>query len=556
MTQELTTIEQIYDQIGGLSWFHLIIILLTEFSKLMLGWSMMIMSYAGFINDFECIIPTNGTLYNGQDQAPNSTALNVCSVSGTACEDFRFLGSKRTVISEWHLVCDLRWMKAAIISVQMGGVLVGNTLGGLSGDFFGRRNTLYVAMVLHTFISLIGAYSASWQMFAVTRFFAGLLIGVMLMMDITLLAELLPMRWRHLGPVIPAWPLGVMVFAGVAAVLEDWAQLHIACAVLSALFCLGYFYVPESPRWLATQGRLGESHAVLEKIASMNNRSLPESAMDVIQHIANEEKTRYKGKKYTYKDLFINRATTKLTVIFSLEWMVMSIIFYGLNFGVSSFVGNLYLNIFLMNVIQLPASLATFAVIDRFGRRLSSIIFMVLATVASFGCVAAYLAAPESVRGEVTSALCLTALLLVSASWCTATVWVTDSYPTVIRSLGFGFASMSARAGAILAPFIINLDQFPLFTYILMGVMSLVCVVAISFLTETSDKVMAETVFNVQADSIHSNTAPALNSNSLGENQDVKLMSEENIRKSPADPPINRNSNGIDKDNVPPVAFV
>ena len=64
--------------------------------------------------------------------------------------------------------------------------------------------------------------------------------GIILMMAVTLLAELLPMRWRHLGPVIPSWPLGVMCFAGVAALLENWAYLHIVCAVLSGLFVLGF----------------------------------------------------------------------------------------------------------------------------------------------------------------------------------------------------------------------------------------------------------------------------------------------------------------------------
>ena len=45
--------------------------------------------------------------------------------------------------------------------------------------------------------------------------------------------------------------------------------------------------------------------------------------------------------------------------------IIMSIIFYGLNFGVSSFVGNLYINIFIMNAIQIPAALVNFGVIDR-----------------------------------------------------------------------------------------------------------------------------------------------------------------------------------------------
>ena len=52
--------------------------------------------------------------------------------------------------------------------------------------------------------------------------------------------EFLPTRWRHVVPLIPCWPLGMMAFAGTAWCLEDWSQLHIATALLGATLILGY----------------------------------------------------------------------------------------------------------------------------------------------------------------------------------------------------------------------------------------------------------------------------------------------------------------------------
>ena len=78
---------------------------------------------------------------------------------------------------QWNLVCDLRWMKATITSVQFGGVLTGAILGGQSGDYFGRKKTIYGAYLLHAVLNVIAAFSTSWQMFAVMRFLIGIMIG-------------------------------------------------------------------------------------------------------------------------------------------------------------------------------------------------------------------------------------------------------------------------------------------------------------------------------------------------------------------------------------------
>ena len=80
-------------------------------------------------------------------------------------------------ILKWSLVCDLRWMKATITSIQFGGVLAGAVIGGQSGDYFGRKRILYGAYLLHAILNVIAAFSTSWQMFAVMRFLIGTMIG-------------------------------------------------------------------------------------------------------------------------------------------------------------------------------------------------------------------------------------------------------------------------------------------------------------------------------------------------------------------------------------------
>ena len=95
--------------------------------------------------------------------------------------------------SQWNLLCDMRWMKASITSIQFGGVLTGSIIGGQSGDYFGRKNTLYGSYLLHTVLNVISAYSVSWQMFTVMRFLIGVMIGK--------LALSCPRGWKYNWPI-------------------------------------------------------------------------------------------------------------------------------------------------------------------------------------------------------------------------------------------------------------------------------------------------------------------------------------------------------------------
>ncbi|GFR95980.1 hypothetical protein ElyMa_002708600 [Elysia marginata] len=116
--KKLTTIEDIYDEIGGFGKFQVIAIILVTSMVLLFGYSMLLMSYAGYISDFECITQSDPyhrpgtTLYTNRSNQLGTRdgvgevdpLLNVCSVNGTQCQDFKFLGSKRTVISEVNCV--------------------------------------------------------------------------------------------------------------------------------------------------------------------------------------------------------------------------------------------------------------------------------------------------------------------------------------------------------------------------------------------------------------------------------------------------------------------
>ncbi len=57
-------------------------------------------------------------------------------------------------------------------------------------------------------------------------------------------------------------------------------------------------------------------------------------------------------------------------------------------------------------------------------------------------------------KGSVCTALALIGKSAVGMAFCAIYVYTAELYPTAIRVVGVGLSSMSARLGAIIAPFI------------------------------------------------------------------------------------------------------
>ncbi|RUS90156.1 hypothetical protein EGW08_002035 [Elysia chlorotica] len=338
------TLEQVYEDVGGLGWFQVRIIGVIAMIKALVGWSMMVMSFAGLVPDYGCLTrsasPQAGDGWPELDDVNSSTvpsypytsmagghviwandSINVCEFNSTVCPEYTFDGSANSVVTEWNLVCSRKWIKPTITSVQMAGVLVGAVLAGHLGDMYGRKRTNFGFFFIHMLLNAVAGFSSSWQMFMVLRFFIGFCIGGLLVVLVPYMMEFLSTRWRPLVSSIPMWPLGVVLFAITAWFFEEWTYLHFTNAVLSAPVLLCYFVVPESPRWLAVQGRLKEANLVLEMMATANGRVLPPYTTAAVEEISIEaQKSEKAGKKYSYWDILNSTAIAKISLIFGFQW--------------------------------------------------------------------------------------------------------------------------------------------------------------------------------------------------------------------------------------------
>ena len=165
------------------------------------------------------------------------------------------------------------------------GCLVGALLSGSWSDCYGRKKMLIAASFLFV-VSAVGTGIADrFTWFIIYRIIGGLGIGIASNVSPVYIAEVSPASVRGkfvalnqltivLGILMAQlvnWQIGEYYTAGSDILSDDgiqwaWRWMFWAELVPAGLFFILSFVIPESPRWLAAQGRTDESGRILTRI--------------------------------------------------------------------------------------------------------------------------------------------------------------------------------------------------------------------------------------------------------------------------------------------------
>ncbi len=101
-----------------------------------------------------------------------------------------------------------------LLSVQMGGLLVGGLLWGILGDKKGRISVLFGSILIYSLANIANGFVTTVEQYALLRFIAGVGLAGELGVGITLVAEILPKEIRGYGTSLVA---GVGMLGAVLA---------------------------------------------------------------------------------------------------------------------------------------------------------------------------------------------------------------------------------------------------------------------------------------------------------------------------------------------------
>lgn len=59
--------------------------------------------------------------------------------------------------------------------------------------------------------------------------------------------------------------------------MRNWYTLSLATSVPFVLLFSYYWIIPESPRWLLSKNRIDEAEAIVQSMARINGRAIPQN---------------------------------------------------------------------------------------------------------------------------------------------------------------------------------------------------------------------------------------------------------------------------------------
>ncbi|NXF97338.1 S22FL protein, partial [Eubucco bourcierii] len=407
-----------------------------------------------------------------------------------------FVDNFTSIVTEWYLIEQDAYKVSLASSLFFAGLLIGNITFGSLSDKLGRKPVYISGLFFDVVFGYVTALAPNYDIFAASRFLVGIVNGGMALVSFVLTQEYVGKSfWSFTGSLTNlTFAVGIAVYALLGYCVREWRYLALVSNSPGVAFLLLSFMLPESPRWLYSQGKMAEAEDVLQYIALGNgkerlNLKLKPSAGTV----------RRDESAPGILNLVKHPLLRWRTIILMYIWYVCSLVYYGLTLNAGELRGNLYLNVALSGLVEVPAFPLCMFFIEKSwsGRRKTMACFLIFAGLA---CVFTMFLPTNTSLLLSPTLLALCGKMLVSAAFNIAYIYTSELYPTVLRNAGLGVCAMSCRFGGILAPFVPSMKSLgPSVPFVVFGISGLSAGFLTLLLPETLNKPVAENLEDLQS---------------------------------------------------------
>ncbi|XP_011702190.1 PREDICTED: organic cation transporter protein-like [Wasmannia auropunctata] len=262
--------------------FQMVLVLLLGINYVIVAMSHALPVFHNYTPKFYCQMKDSTNESFGCQTAANSSivanltfALPEVPVLTSCSGEYRFVTefTENSVVTEWGLICEKRYLSVLGPAVYCIGVLLGAWITGFLTDRIGRLPVQAICLYAQGTMAVALYIVQSYPAFLALRGLQGVFVQGLQNSTYILSLELFPARSRTLVALIMQifWSIGLVLLAVLSYMIPDWRILQLAISVPTAITVLYIWIIPESPRWLLARRKLTEADMALERIAVYNS---------------------------------------------------------------------------------------------------------------------------------------------------------------------------------------------------------------------------------------------------------------------------------------------
>ncbi|GAB1605332.1 organic cation transporter protein-like [Argonauta hians] len=352
-----------------------------------------------------------------------------------------------TLVTQMDLVCDKQFASTHAQMSVMGGFLAGAFILGSLSDMIGRRKVLLISYLLNICTSIGTTWVPEFISVTIVRFAQGVACAGIITTAFVVGIEIVGPSYRNITGILFEFffALGFVILAGLAYLIRNWQYLELAVSLPSVTYIIIWLYIPESPRWLQSQGDRERFEESVKKIAEGNGVEVTPKLFDSLE-------IREKVKTVPLWIIFSSPKLAIHSAIVFFNWFIVSMVYYGLSLNSVNLGGNIFLNFFFIGLAEFPAYLMSVLMVDRVGRKPVFCTSMILGGLSCILSLISMVYLKEYIG--VTIALSTFGKFNLAASFAVIYIISGELFPTVIRNGAVGTSSCFARLGGMVAPYI------------------------------------------------------------------------------------------------------
>ncbi|CAI9729337.1 organic cation transporter protein-like [Octopus vulgaris] len=246
-----------------------------------------------------------------------------------------------SITSELNLVCDDAILAKHAFTFFFLGYLFAMVVCGILSDRFGRKKVIIVSLFLQGSTGIATAFISNIYAIYVLRFLTAIGGAGSFVPSVVFASEVSSVDSRMKSSIViqVVFAVGLMITSLLTYFVRTWKPVVIIISVPSLVLGVAYVcFLDESPRWLLNKKRTKDANLILSNIAKLNKTVLPQTEIVNISSSNN--------KKVEIWKMFTIPQLLKRTLIFILNWVIVSLVYYGLTLNVGKLYGNLYMNFF------------------------------------------------------------------------------------------------------------------------------------------------------------------------------------------------------------------